>query len=200
MSLPDLRICVDLETTGLAHNSHLLEIGMCLFDIQAPTQILDTFAIQIKDPVQLNVKALCIPLVQEMHSKSGLFEERLKSGIDYASAELLMKDQLTTWRETEKVADFGPMVGSSVHNDRAWLENWFGQDFVDQFWSYRNIDVSTLKELCKVWNPDIYDKLDKQVKPKKIHRVISDCQDTLAELKFYMDNFLFTLEEDINYV
>jgi oligoribonuclease len=62
--------------------------------------------------------------------------------------------------------------------------------------SYRNTDISTVKELCKRFNPVLSRKIAGDVIQKKLHRVLPDIDDTIAELEWYRDSFLFWDTED----
>lgn len=83
---------------------------------------------------------------------------------------------------TEK---FSPLAGNSVYMDRLFLRKYMPQ--VDDYLHYRIIDVSTVKELCRRWNPEIYKNA-----PKKqfSHRSLADIIESVNELKYYKDNFL----------
>ena len=120
-----------------------------------------------------------------MHTKSGLWEEAVTQGIRPQAA----VTGLVNWLIKYDVNNTEPLCGSSVQFDRNWLD--YHMPEVISHFSYRNIDISTVKELCRRYNPELYKKIAVDVVPLKDHRVMSDLDDTIAEFKFYRDNFLF---------
>ena len=72
------------------------------------------------------------------------------------------------------------MCGSSVHFDRSFLAE--SMPTVVNHFSHRNIDVSSVKELCRRLNPELFEKLEWATTPTKAHRAIDDCMDTIGEL------------------
>lgn len=125
--------------------------------------------------------------VREMHGKSGLLNECNQFGMHPDAA----MEHFYEWLEGHGVKSETeePMVGSSVQFDRSFLDtNW---PAVSNRFNYRNIDISSIKELCKRFNPSVYAKLDEHTSPKKLHRVLPDLHDSIAEFKFYLENFLF---------
>lgn len=82
---------------------------------------------------------------------------------------------------TEK---FSPIAGNSVYMDRLFLRKFMPT--LDDYLHYRIIDVSTVKELCSRWNPDI---VKKQPEKQFSHRALSDIKESVNELKFYKENF-----------
>jgi oligoribonuclease len=127
--------------------------------------------------------------VRKQHTKSGLFEEARNYGTPY----LPVQEQIVDWLEKMfKTFDAGklsdaPLCGSSVHFDRGVLHQWM-RELVEMF-HHRNIDISTLKELCKRLNPELYKK--QNIIPRKKHRVLPDLDDTIEEARWYFDEFLF---------
>lgn len=77
-----------------------------------------------------------------------------------------------------------PLAGNSVYMDRLFLNKFMPT--LNNYLHYRIIDVSTIKEICKRWNTDLYKKV-----PKKefSHRALNDIKESVAELKFYKENF-----------
>lgn len=81
-----------------------------------------------------------------------------------------------------------PPIGSSIHFDIGYLK-FHNPKFLENF-LYRAVDVSTLKIMCEWWAPITTVERNKSTAPKKLHRSLSDCQDTLEELKFYKEHFI----------
>ena len=77
-----------------------------------------------------------------------------------------------------------PMCGNSICQDRRFLARYMPQ--LERFFHYRNLDVSTLKELCQRWSPDLARGFNKE----SSHLAMSDIRDSIAELRYYRDHFL----------
>lgn len=164
---------VDVETTGLdPHNGDLLEVGICLTDdrliVVAETCVL------MHEPVGGDIH----PDVLAMHTGSGLWQACRERGRDLAENELF----LCRWMSRFVGDDKPVMAGSTVSFDRAWLKA--KMPLLEALFHYRNIDVSTLKELNKrfgwitEWEGD-----------RDIHRAIPDLEDSRNELRWYLAAF-----------
>ncbi len=81
-------------------------------------------------------------------------------------------------------AGCSPMCGNGICQDRRFLARWMPQ--LERFFHYRNLDVSTVKELCRRWRPDLFDGMSKESR----HRALDDVRDSIAELIFYREHFL----------
>jgi oligoribonuclease len=118
-----------------------------------------------------------IPVVTEMHTRSGLIEEVRASTIDVAAAEELVLDYIRTHVKQAKTA---PLAGNSIATDRGFI----ARDMLklDDYLHYRMIDVSSIKELCRRWYPRIYFG-----QPEKglAHRALADIHESIRELQFY---------------
>ena len=77
-----------------------------------------------------------------------------------------------------------PMCGNTICQDRRFLARWMPE--LEDYFHYRNLDVSTLKELCKRWQPDIARGWTKQGK----HEALADIYESIDELKYYRDHFI----------
>jgi oligoribonuclease len=187
-------VWIDVETTGLTHGVDvLLEVGMIVTDEwgdrRGPMK-----SWLINDPLYARrIKAVrsCEDdskdaFVRDMHLKSGLWHDLAAlDGFTIEEAE----DDIVHWLNDHEVAGL-PMVGSSVHYDRAMMNHWIPRAH-DEF-HYRNIDISTLKELCERLNPEIFAKFKAQESAEAAHRVLPDIIESIGEYKFYVDNFLWT--------
>ena len=89
-----------------------------------------------------------------------------------------MAPDIETWIRTHGL--LLPLAGSSVHFDRTWLTEWMPQ--LAALTSYRNVDVSTLKELLARWSPDLATAAPGS---RKLHRADPDIDDSIAELAYY---------------
>jgi oligoribonuclease len=173
-------LLVDIETTGLdAREESILEVGFMVTTLDfKPVAIFSRIIAQDVD------WSSCNKLVRDMHEKSGL-RKLLDDG---AGDELEdVESELIDWYDDLFGDEKVPLVGSSVHFDRGFFAEHF-VDFIDRV-SYRNIDWSTVKELCRRYNPEVYTKLPDK---KERHRAIADIEDTIGEAAFYVENFLFT--------
>lgn len=177
-------ICLDLETTGLDFEKCcILEVGIVIADENLDEiHSADWLVEPTTDLSEVN------EFVDEMHRKNGLWldlhEEGPHRGVVAVEAEIL------AWLE-ELGLDEGtfPMFGSSIGFDRRMLQTHMPK--LEAWFHYRNIDISTVKELARTWRPDVKWKPAGQ----KAHRVIDDCLATLDEARFYKSEF-FTASED----
>lgn len=182
----DRLVWCDIETTGLDPETCLiLEVGFKITDLEL--NVLSEMSVLIWSPEyrKMCVESKIFPYVWNMHTKSGLWVDAPIDGVRLAEA----REQISTFLEENHISTAEPLCGSSIQFDRKWLEVWM-PECVELF-SYRNIDISTLKELCKRYNPILYEKLNDEYQAAKQHRVLADIDDTLSEFKFYRDNFLF---------
>jgi len=114
------------------------------------------------------------------HSKSGLIDKVKASTLADAAVEnalLAFLQQYVPERES-------PMCGNSICQDRRFLARWMPR--LEAYFHYRNLDVSTLKELAKRWKPAIAAGLTKHGK----HEALADVYESIEELKYYRDNFI----------
>tara|TARA_B000000475_G_scaffold219421_1_gene182206 strand:+ start:266 stop:814 length:549 start_codon:yes stop_codon:yes gene_type:complete len=118
--------------------------------------------------------------VEEMHTSSGLLDEISKSIIDLSVAGERTLDFL---KDHIEKAGTVPLCGNSIGTDRRFLSE--GLPDLASFFHYRSIDVSTIKELAKRWNPEIINSA-----PKKNggHRALDDIRESVAELRHYREN------------
>nr|CAH7747303.1 unnamed protein product [Callosobruchus chinensis] len=116
----------------------------------------------------------------KQHGKSGLTQRCLDSNITLVQAEQSILDFV----KEHSAENASALAGNSVYMDRLFLRKYMPK--VDNYLHYRIIDVSTVKELCRRWNPEVYKNA-----PKKefSHRALQDIKESVQELKFYRDNF-----------
>ncbi len=112
---------------------------------------------------------------RNQHRKSGLWQRVLDSTADLATAEALTVDFLARWVPAGK----SPMCGNSICQDRRFLHRQMPR--LERFFHYRNLDVSTLKELARRWAPEI----NKGFSKESTHTALSDVRDSIAELRYY---------------
>jgi oligoribonuclease len=114
------------------------------------------------------------------HKKSGLTERVKASSITEALAELTTIEFLSQFVDPRQ----SPMCGNSICQDRRFLARYMPE--LEAFFHYRNLDVSTLKELAKRWNPKVSEGLVKSSQ----HLALADVHDSIDELKHYRAQFL----------
>ena len=114
--------------------------------------------------------------VRNMHTTSGLINE-FDGGVSVEEAEEKVLEYISQWVTTEKSA---PLAGNSIGTDRMFLNRYMPN--LDSYLHYRNIDVSSIKELTRRWFPSVYFKV-----PKKDsgHRALADILESINELRFY---------------
>ena len=190
-----LALGINLETTGLTDDQpgglyrggRILEIGLALVRPDLTIHAAWHQVIRPDVPVEI-LRAECLPVVREMHDASGLWTE-CEQGAPLADA---VADALD-W-----VAGHGvqrgelPLFGSSVHTDREWLKHGKAGE-IERYAHYRNIDVSSVRELAACWYPGWVP----DTRPRKAHRVLSDLQDTLGELRCYRDHLFRAAPRDV---
>jgi oligoribonuclease len=114
------------------------------------------------------------------HGKSGLIDKVKSSGLTESEVESSMINFL----KQHVPPGVSPMCGNSICQDRRFLARTMPQ--LESYFHYRNLDVSTLKELAKRWKPEIMAGLTKKSK----HEALSDIYDSIEEMKYYREHFL----------
>ena len=117
---------------------------------------------------------------QSTHSKSGLIEKVRASTLTEADAEARMLEFLARHVPAGK----SPMCGNTIGQDRRFMVKYMPA--LEAFFHYRNLDVSTLKELALRWKPEVYRSFMKQSR----HEALADIYESIAELKHYRKHFL----------
>lgn len=196
MSL-DRLVILDVETTGLEVETDLVvEVGVGIYS--PDFTLIDSWSTPVWESdlydrkYQDMVRSGKDDYVLKMHTQNGLWEACRSGGQTLAEAEQGFVDFLNGHGIGEKQVgdDREPMVGSSIQFDRMMLAEHMPE--VEASFSYRNIDISSVKELCRRFNPTIYGHLDAGTTKRGLHRVDPDIEDTAGELEFYVDNFLWT--------
>jgi oligoribonuclease len=171
----DELVWIDCEMTGLDLKADLLiEIAVLVTD--ADLNILGD-GIDVVIHADDAVLSSMIPVVTDMHTRSGLIEEVRASTIDLAAAEELVLDYIRTHVKQAKTA---PLAGNSIATDRGFIAR--DMPKLDEYLHYRMIDVSSIKELCRRWYPRIYFG-----QPEKglAHRALADIHESIRELRYY---------------
>ncbi|WP_028876504.1 oligoribonuclease [Teredinibacter turnerae] len=171
-------IWVDLEMTGLVpERDFIIEIATVVTDehlnILAEGPVM---AIHQPDAVLDLMDEWCT----NQHGKSGLTQRVRDSDVTTANAEVATLAFLREWVPAGK----SPMCGNSIGQDRRFLQR-FMPKLADYF-HYRNLDVSTLKELVSRWRPELKDGFTKQ----GTHLALDDIRESIAEMSYYRDHFI----------
>ena len=169
-------VWIDLEMTGLdTVNDGIIELASIVTNRNLQI-IAESPSYVIHQPDE--VMDAMDKWNQKHHSQSGLIDEVRESRMNYAEAEDAMLDFLAR----HAVPEASPMCGNSVCQDRRFLFRLMPR--LEEFFHYRNLDVSTLKELAKRWAPKKVAMQNKQ----SSHRALDDIRDSIEELKFYREN------------
>lgn len=187
-------VFVDIETTGLERSKDkILEVGFSVTDLQM--NVLGTWS-SLVVPEGWRARLAGNEYVWNMHTNSGLIKE-LDAAQEGARHPGNMEPPVIAWMAYKWLTeDMGllpgilPSCGNSVHFDREMLRE--TMITLDTFFNYRNIDISTVKELCRRYNRELYNSIKEQFnKDSTAHRVKEDIESSIRELKIYVDNFLF---------
>ncbi len=177
MSRNNNLIWIDLEMTGLdPDNDYIIEIATLVTD--ADLNVLaegPSLVIHQPDSILNNMNEWCI----NQHGQSGLTQRVRDSKISEREAE-----QQTIAFVAEYVdKGVSPMCGNSIGQDRRFLYRYMPE--LEAFFHYRNLDVSTIKELARRWNPELLKNFSK----KGSHLAMDDIKDSIAELQYYRETF-----------
>ena len=175
---PNSLIWIDMEMSGLNPEiDKVLEIAVVVTDsalnpvAEAPVLVVHQADALLGVMDDWNKSA---------HGKSGLIERVRASALTEAGAE----EQMIGFLERFVPPAASPMCGNSVHQDRRFLVRYMPR--LEAYFHYRNLDVSTLKELARRWKPDIIAGLTKHGK----HEALADIYESIDELRYYREHFL----------
>ncbi len=180
----DNLVWIDLEMTGLdPDGDSILEIATVVTDAQLNVLAEGpVFAIRHT----LERLQLMDDWNQSHHGSSGLWQRVLQSEVDHAAAERETLAFLRQWVPDGK----SPMCGNSICQDRRFLYRQMPQ--LEAFFHYRNLDVSTLKELARRWAPRVAAGFNKD----SAHTALSDIHDSIEELCFYRAHWAEWMDPD----
>lgn len=174
-------IWIDLEMTGLdPDNDYIIEIATIVTD--ADLNVIaegPTMAVHQPDSVLDGMDEWCT----NQHGKSGLTQRVKDSTINEREAEQRTIEFLL--EHVDKGAS--PICGNSIGQDRRFLYRHMPE--LESFFHYRNLDVSTIKEIARRWRPEVLDGVQK----KGSHLALDDIRDSIEELRHYREVF-FKLE------
>ena len=176
----DRLVWLDLEMTGLDVTRHVIvEIAALVTDDQLEA-LDDGIDIVVAQPPE--ALAAMDDYVRTMHTRSGLLPEIAASTISLADAGA---QTLAYVRGHVAHAGTAPLCGNSIGVDRRFLDHQLPE--LDRYLHYRSIDVSSFKELCRRWYPDVYKR-----RPGKAeaHRALADIKESIGELRYYREHML----------
>ena len=169
----DNLIWVDLEMTGLdPDHDQIIEIASIVTNAELET-LAEGPVIAIQQPESL--LAQMDDWNREHHTASGLVQRVTESGYDLATAEA----ETLAFVEQYVPKGRSPMCGNSICQDRRFMVR--GMPLLEAWFHYRNIDVSTIKELTRRWSPETLVGFRK----KGTHQALQDIRESIAELQFY---------------
>ncbi len=171
-------VWIDMEMTGLdPDNDRVIEVAAIVTD--AELNVLaegPVFAIHQPDDVLDRMDAWN----KGTHGRSGLIDRVKASTVSEEQATLAMIDFLKQYVPAGK----SPMCGNSICQDRRFMARHMPQ--LEAFFHYRNLDVSTLKELCRRWKPELIAGFKKH----QLHTALADIRESVEELKYYREHFI----------
>ena len=171
-------VWIDLEMTGLDPDTErIIEIATIVTD---PSLEVLAEGPEIAVHQAAGVLAAMDEWNTEQHGRSGLTERVLASACGEEEAERRTLEFLKRYVPPQT----SPMCGNSICLDRRFLHRYMPR--LERFFHYRNLDVSTLKELCRRWAPEKAGRFEKRAE----HRAMQDVRGSIAELRFYRDELL----------
>lgn len=171
-------IWVDMEMTGLdPDNDRIIEVAVVITDPEL--NILaegPVFAIHQPDEIMDGMDAWN----KGTHGRSGLIDRVKESTVTEEEAEAALIEFMKKYVPKGK----SPMCGNTICQDRRFMAR--GMPKLEAFFHYRNLDVSTLKELCRRWKPDLISGFKKHQK----HTALADIVESIEELRYYREHFI----------
>ena len=169
---------LDMEMTGLNPDTdRIIEVAMIITDsdlnVLAQSEVL---VIHQPDSIIDHMDKWNTTT----HTRTGLVDKVKTSMLTEAEAEEKLLAFISEWIP-EKAS---PMCGNSIHQDRRFMVRYMPQ--LEAYFHYRNLDVSTLKELARRWNPAIL----KGISKKGAHQALDDIKESIEEMAYYREHFL----------
>lgn len=171
----DRLVWVDMEMSGLnPETDRILEIAMIITDgdlnIVAEGPVL---VVHQSDEILNAMDAWN----KGTHGKSGLIDKVKASTL----TEVDVEEQCLSFMREHVKANISPMCGNTIHQDRRFMNRYMPK--LEAYFHYRNVDVSTIKELAKRWHPEVLGGFAKQ----QAHTALADIRESVEELKYYRE-------------
>jgi oligoribonuclease len=171
-------IWLDMEMTGLVpETDRIIEVAMVITDNDLNT-VAEAPTLVVHQPD--SVLDAMDNWNKSTHGKSGLIDRIKVSTLDEAYVE----EAFLAFLKEHVPVRTSPMCGNSICQDRRFMARWMPK--LEDYFHYRNLDVSTLKELAKRWKPEVAQGIKKHGK----HEALADIYESIEEMKHYRDNFL----------
>jgi oligoribonuclease len=171
-------VWLDMEMTGLnPDGDRIIEMAVVITNSQLETVAESAVWVVHQADVVLDGMD---DWNKKTHGKSGLIDKVKSSALNETDVEI----QCLEFLKRHVPASKSPMCGNSICQDRRFMARWMPK--LEAYFHYRNLDVSTLKELCKRWKPVVAKGFEK----KSRHQALADIHESIEELKYYRDNFL----------
>jgi oligoribonuclease len=176
-------IWVDMEMSGLdPETERILEIAIIVTDAHLNTiATAPVWVVHQEDAVLDAMDAWN----KGTHGRSGLIDKVKASTLNEATVEA----ECIAFLKQYIKAGIAPMCGNTIGQDRRFMAKYMPN--LEAYFHYRNIDVSTLKELCKRWHPELVKGFTK----KQAHTALADIEESIEELKYYRDKFIVPLPQ-----
>ena len=171
-------VWLDMEMTGLApDHDRIIELAMVVTDSQLTTIAESTvWTIHQEDA--------CLDAMDEWnrktHARSGLLDRVRASALDETAVEAAALEFMRAYVPQ----GVSPMCGNSIGQDRRFMARYMPR--LEAWFHYRNLDVSTLKELCRRWKPEVAKGFVKRSE----HTALADIRESIEELKYYREHFI----------
>jgi len=168
----DNLIWLDLEMTGLnPDKDRIIEVAVAITNtdlseiVEGPNLVIGQSEKLMESMDSWNTR---------QHKKSGLYKKVIQSSNTSEEVE----SEMLNFLEHHSLPGVSPMCGNSICQDRQFLRKWMPN--LHAYFHYRNLDVSSLKILASLWNPEV-----PKFKKKGFHRAIDDVRESIAELRYY---------------
>ncbi|WP_424946818.1 oligoribonuclease [Candidatus Spongiihabitans sp.] len=175
---PKNLVWIDLEMTGLSpEHDRIIEIASIVTDSQlnileeGPVMAIHQSLQRLTEMDKWNTKT---------HTESGLVKRVRASSINEKQAEQSTIDFISKY----VAGNHSPLCGNTICQDRRFLANYMPR--LEAYFHYRNLDVSSVKELVLRWRPDLLDGFSKQ----NTHKALDDIRESIEELKYYRETFI----------